>query len=160
MLIPKALDDEAFKLHLGRADGRYFAVNCGAGIDAAAMLRLDKKFPPTQARYERAAFRAVACELLVGYAGKRPTSRSRIDGGEPVPVAVGDGGADRPVHVLQGLRAADDPRGLARDRARRAVDPQAPSAGKSRGSPGRCSAPRATCTAATSTTRTTPRTCS
>src|SRR5207249_9617090 len=35
-----ALDDEAFKLNLGRADGRYFAVNCGAGVDAAAMDRL------------------------------------------------------------------------------------------------------------------------
>ena len=36
-LISKALDDEAFKLNLGLADGRYFAVNCGAGVDAAAM---------------------------------------------------------------------------------------------------------------------------
>jgi len=85
MLIPKALDDDAFKLNLGRADGRYFAVNCGAGIDAAAMLRLDKSFPPTQSRYERAAFRAVARELLVGYAGKRPDLDLRIDGGEPTP---------------------------------------------------------------------------
>ena len=31
--------------NLGRADGRYFAVNCGAGVDAAAMRRLDAKFP-------------------------------------------------------------------------------------------------------------------
>jgi len=85
VLIPKALDDEAFKLHLGRADGRYFAVNCGAGIDAAAMLRLEKKFPQTQARYESAAFRAVARELLVGYAGKSPDLHVRIDGAEPTP---------------------------------------------------------------------------
>jgi hypothetical protein len=34
-------------LNLGRADGRYFAVNCGAGVDAAAMRRLDAKFPKT-----------------------------------------------------------------------------------------------------------------
>ena len=40
-LIAKALDDVAFKLSLGVADGRYFAVNCGAGVDAAAMRRLD-----------------------------------------------------------------------------------------------------------------------
>lgn len=85
LLIPKALDDDAFKLNLGRADGRYFAVNCGAGIDAAAMLRLERKFPDTQARYERAAFRAVASELLVGYAGKRPDLEVRIDGGDAVP---------------------------------------------------------------------------
>jgi len=35
VLIAKALDDHAFKLSLGVADGRYFAVNCGAGVDAA-----------------------------------------------------------------------------------------------------------------------------
>src|SRR3990172_4629290 len=31
VLIAKALDGEARRLHLGVADGRYFAVNCGAG---------------------------------------------------------------------------------------------------------------------------------
>ena len=82
MLIPKALDDEAFPLHLGRADGRYFAVNCGAGIDAAAMRRLDKKFPETKAKFDRAAFRAVSWELLVGYAGQaaRPVGVGRRRG--------------------------------------------------------------------------------
>lgn len=85
MLIPRALDDEAFKLHLGRADGRYFAVNCGAGIDAAAMRRLERSFPKTRSRYERAALRAVARELLVGYAGKTPDLEVRIDDREPIP---------------------------------------------------------------------------
>ena len=83
MLIPKALDDEAVPLHLGRADGRYFAVNCGAGIDAAAMRRLDKKFPETKAKFDRAAFRAVSWELLVGYAGKQPDLSVEIDGADP-----------------------------------------------------------------------------
>ena len=54
MLISKALDDDAFKLNLGRADGRYFAVNCGAGVDAAAMKRLDNKFPRTKSKFDRA----------------------------------------------------------------------------------------------------------
>jgi diacylglycerol kinase family enzyme len=85
VLIPKALDDEAWKLNLGRADGRYFAVNCGAGIDAAAMARLERTFPATQAKYERAAFRAVARELLVGYAGKSPDLRVQVDGGQVIP---------------------------------------------------------------------------
>jgi diacylglycerol kinase family enzyme len=85
MLIAKALDDDAFKLHLGRAGGRYFAVNCGAGIDAAAMRRLEKAFPKSLARYERAAFRAVARELLVGYAGKAPDLELCIDDDEPIP---------------------------------------------------------------------------
>jgi diacylglycerol kinase family enzyme len=85
VLIPKALDDEAFKLNLGRADGRYFAVNCGAGIDAAAMRRLEQKFPATKVKFDRAAFRAVAWELMVGYGGKAPDLEVRVDGGDPIP---------------------------------------------------------------------------
>jgi diacylglycerol kinase family enzyme len=85
VLIGKALDDDAFKLHLGRADGRYFAVNCGAGVDAAAMQRLDDRFPATKEKFDRAAFRAVAWELLVGYAGKRPDLEVVIDGAPAVP---------------------------------------------------------------------------
>ena len=85
VLISKALDDESFRLHLGRADGRYFAVNCGAGVDAAAMNRLDAKFPKTKTKFDRAAFRAVAWELLVGYAGRRPDLEVTVDDGEPMP---------------------------------------------------------------------------
>jgi diacylglycerol kinase family enzyme len=84
VLIPKALDDEAIPLHLGRADGRYFAVNCGAGIDAAAMRRLDRKYPESKAKFDRAAFRAVSWELLVGYAGKQPDLSVSIDGADPL----------------------------------------------------------------------------
>lgn len=84
-LIGKALDDAAFKLSLGRADGRYFAVNCGAGVDAAAMKRLDRRFPATKAKFDRAAFRAVAWELLVGYAGRSADLEVRVDGLDPMP---------------------------------------------------------------------------
>ena len=84
VLIPKALDDEAIPLHLGRADGRYFAVNCGAGIDAAAMRRLDRKYPESKAKFDSAAFRAVSWELLVGYAGKQPDLSVSIDGADPL----------------------------------------------------------------------------
>lgn len=85
VLITKALDDDAFRLNLGRADGRYFAVNCGAGVDAAAMRRLDEKFPKTKTKFDRAAFRAVAWELLAGYTGRAPDLEVRIDDGEPAP---------------------------------------------------------------------------
>jgi diacylglycerol kinase family enzyme len=85
VLIAKALDNEVFRLTLGKADGRYFAANCGAGVDAAAMRRLDATFPRTKSRFERAAFRAVAWELLVGYAGRRPDLEVVVDGGEPMP---------------------------------------------------------------------------
>jgi diacylglycerol kinase family enzyme len=60
-------------------------VNCGAGIDASAMRRLEKKFPSTKAKYDRVAFRAVAWELMVGYAGKKPDLEVAIDGRTPFP---------------------------------------------------------------------------
>lgn len=85
VLISKALDDASFRLHLGRADGRYFAVNCGAGVDAAAMRRLDARFPKTKSTFDRAAFRAVARELLIGYAGRRPDLSVQVDDQEAVP---------------------------------------------------------------------------
>jgi diacylglycerol kinase family enzyme len=84
-LIGKALDDAAFKLSLGRADGRYFAVNCGAGVDAAAMRRLDAKFPRTKAKFDRVAFRVAAWELLVGYAGRSADLEVRVDDADPTP---------------------------------------------------------------------------
>ncbi len=107
VLIGKALDEVAFKLSLGRADGRYFAVNCGAGVDAAAMRRLDEKFPATKAKFDRAAFRAVSWELLARYAGRAADLEVRIDEGEPLPslsVMVGRTDPytyykDRPVHM-------------------------------------------------------------
>ncbi|HEU4354591.1 MAG TPA: diacylglycerol kinase family protein [Actinomycetota bacterium] len=85
VLIAKALDDASFRLHLGRADGRYFAVNCGAGVDAAAMRRLDARFPKTKSTFDRAAFRAVARELLIGYAGRRPDLGVQVDDRDVVP---------------------------------------------------------------------------
>ena len=84
VLITKDLDDSSTMLNLGRADGRYFAVNCGAGVDAAAMERLDAKFPKTKSKYERAAFRSVAWSVLVAYAGKSPDLTVTVDGHEPV----------------------------------------------------------------------------
>jgi diacylglycerol kinase family enzyme len=85
VLIGKALDDEAFKLNLGRADGRYFAVNCGGGVDAAAMARMDSRFPKTKAKFDSVAFRSVARELLAGYVGRAPGMQVSIDGGAPTP---------------------------------------------------------------------------
>ena len=83
VLIGRALDDEARSLHLGLADGHFFAVNCGAGVDAAAMRRLDTKFPETKSRYDRVALRSVAWEVLAGYAGKAADMEMVVDGGEP-----------------------------------------------------------------------------
>jgi diacylglycerol kinase family enzyme len=49
------------------------------------MKRLDEKFPKTKAKFDRAAFRAVAWELLTSYAGRSPDLEITIDGGEPSP---------------------------------------------------------------------------
>ena len=85
VLIARALDGDARTMHLGKADDRYFAVNCGAGIDAAAMKRLDARFPKSKAKFERLAFRSVAWELVSSYAGKAPDLAVRVDGGDPSP---------------------------------------------------------------------------
>ena len=160
VLIPKALDDEAFKLNLGRADGRYFAVNCGAGVDAAAMLRLDKSVPHDQVALRARGIPGGGARAARGLRRQatrpRPQDRRRRAHAR----ALGDGRADRPVHVLQGVRPADDARGLARDGPGRPRRSASSTAGRCHGSRGRCSARPATCTAVTSTTRTTRRTSS
>ena len=48
VLIGKALDDERVQAASRRADGRYFAVNCGAGVDAAAMHAHGREVPEDQ----------------------------------------------------------------------------------------------------------------
>ena len=85
VLISRALDGDTRTMHLGKADDRYFAVNCGAGIDAAAMKRLDARFPKSKSKFERAAFRSVAWELISSYAGKAPDLAVRVDGGDRAP---------------------------------------------------------------------------
>ncbi len=85
VLISKALAGEARQLHLGVADGRYFAVNCGAGLDAAAMARLDARAPRNKRAFERAALLAVLRAALATYAGRSPDLTVRVDGGEPLP---------------------------------------------------------------------------
>lgn len=85
LLIERALEGRARRLHLGVADGRYFAVNCGAGVDAAAMKRLDARFPKSKTAFERAAFRSVARELLARYAGRAPDLLVSVDGEEALP---------------------------------------------------------------------------
>jgi diacylglycerol kinase family enzyme len=54
-------------------------------VDAAAMRRIDTRFPRTKAKFDRVAFRAVAWELLVGYAGRTADLEVRVDDGEPLP---------------------------------------------------------------------------
>lgn len=82
VLIARALEGRARKLSLGRADGRYFGVNCGAGVDAAATKRMDARFPKSKSAFERVAFRSVAWELITSYAGRKADMVVSVDGGE------------------------------------------------------------------------------
>ena len=84
-LIDRAQRGVARPLSLGLADERYFAINCGVGLDAAAMHRLDRRFPSSKGAYDRAAFTSVLREVLGGYAGKEPNLRVRVDDGEQEP---------------------------------------------------------------------------
>ncbi|HLB61576.1 MAG TPA: diacylglycerol kinase family protein [Actinomycetota bacterium] len=85
VLIDRALAGVSRRIHLGVADGRYFAVNCGAGVDAAAMARLERKFPKTKGSFDRAAFVAVMRSVLASYAGRSADLAVRVDGGEVAP---------------------------------------------------------------------------
>jgi diacylglycerol kinase family enzyme len=76
-LIPKALDDEAFPLHLGRADGRYFAVNCGAGIDCRRDAPTRRKYPDTKAKFDRARSARCRGSCWSATRASRRTSRLR-----------------------------------------------------------------------------------
>jgi diacylglycerol kinase family enzyme len=49
------------------------------------MKRLEARFPKSKSKFERAAFRSVAWELLSSYAGKVPDLAVRVDGGERSP---------------------------------------------------------------------------
>ena len=151
VLIGRALDDDAFKLHLGRADGRYFAVNCGAGVDAAAMARMDAKYPKTKAKFDRVAFRSVFWELVVGYAGRAPDLQMSVDGGEPTPsLSVMVGRTDPYTYYKdRGLRMTPQ---ASLDSGLDVLSVRKLAGGASLASPGRCSAPPGMCTAATSIT--------
>jgi diacylglycerol kinase family enzyme len=85
VLIDRALAGVSRRIHLGVADGRYFAVNCGAGVDAAAMARLDRKSPKTKGAFDRAAFFAVMRAVLASYAGRSADLSLRVDGGQAAP---------------------------------------------------------------------------
>jgi diacylglycerol kinase family enzyme len=84
-LIEQALAGSTRRIGLGRADGRSFAINCGAGLDAAAMERLDDEFPVTKRAYERAALSSVLRELFGHYTGREPDLAVNVDGTELSP---------------------------------------------------------------------------
>ena len=87
VLIGAAVEGRATRIALGSADGRRFAINCGVGIDADAMARVDERRAKSRAQFERAALGAVL-KLAVGtYAGMKPFLEVSVDG-RPATAAV------------------------------------------------------------------------
>ena len=74
-----ALGSKARRVNLGNASGRYFAINCGAGLDASVMARVEKIAPETRTSHERAALFA-ALGAARKYVGKRPDLRVKVEG--------------------------------------------------------------------------------
>lgn len=87
LLIRRALGGLARRVNLGVADGRYFTFSCGAGIDAAAMARLEARPHASRTSFQRAALRAVVRELFLTYGGRSPDLRVAV-GGRPAVAAV------------------------------------------------------------------------
>jgi len=82
-LIGAALAGRARRLGLGHIDGRYFVLNCGAGIDAEVMARVDERQAASRSQYERAALSAALRAALGRYAGRDPFLTVQVDDEPP-----------------------------------------------------------------------------
>ncbi|MEX1046366.1 MAG: diacylglycerol kinase family protein [Actinomycetota bacterium] len=72
-----ALESKARRVNLGSANGRFFAINCGAGLDASVMARVEEIAPETRTSHDRAALFA-ALGAARKYVGKRPDLKVRV----------------------------------------------------------------------------------
>lgn len=78
VLIDRALQGLARRLSLGSANGRYFVINCGVGVDAALMERVERVDPKTRVGLERAAVAGVL-GITRDYVGRRPDLTVKVD---------------------------------------------------------------------------------
>lgn len=69
-LIRLAASGEARRIPVGSANGRVFVMNCGVGLDAAVMRRVEQRAPRSKLGHEREAFMAAVQETQ-RYLGKR-----------------------------------------------------------------------------------------
>ncbi len=83
-LIAAALQGRARRLGLGHTEDRYFVLNCGAGIDAEVMEKVDERQAASRSQYERAALSASVRAVLGRYSGRSPFLSVSVDGAEPV----------------------------------------------------------------------------
>lgn len=69
-LVRLAAAGEARRIPVGSANGRAFVMNCGVGLDAAVMRRVEQRAPRSKLGHEREAFMAAVRETE-RYLGKR-----------------------------------------------------------------------------------------
>lgn len=69
-LVRLASEGQARHIPVGSANGRMFVMNCGIGLDAAVMRRVEKRAPKSKTGHEREAFLAAVRESN-RYLGKR-----------------------------------------------------------------------------------------
>ena len=84
VLIDRALQGLARRLSLGSANGRYFVINCGVGVDAALMERVEQAQPKTRVGLERAALAGVL-GITRDYVGRKPDLTVKVDDGPEMP---------------------------------------------------------------------------
>jgi len=77
-LIARAAAGEARRLNVGSANGRCFVINCGAGVDAALMRKVEDASPRSRTGHERAAI-AGALGITRDYVGRRPDLTVKVD---------------------------------------------------------------------------------
>ena len=84
VLIDRAAAGLARRFNAGSANGRHFVINCGAGLDAALMARLERAEPKSRPGLERAALGAVLRSARE-YAGRKPGLTVKVDDGPELP---------------------------------------------------------------------------
>lgn len=77
-LIARSEAGQARRLNVGAANGRCFVINCGAGVDAALMRRVEDAAPTSRTGHERAAI-AGAMRITRDYVGRKPDLTVKVD---------------------------------------------------------------------------------
>lgn len=84
LLIQRAIEGRARRLSIGSANDRFFVINCGVGMDAALMARVEKAGPKSRVALERAAVAGVA-RVAKDYIGRHPDLTVKVDDGPELP---------------------------------------------------------------------------
>ncbi len=83
-VIDRVLANRARRMSVGTANGRYFAINCGVGVDAELMRRVEERSPRSRVSMERAALGG-AVRVAFAYVGRSPDLLVRVDEGPAEP---------------------------------------------------------------------------